>query len=134
MRVKVGFESRLATASLAALSHLGPRLGSSVARGIAPIARLLSRRGHSGGVVKVELWSADGTASAASLGSATDGQRMAALPAAYVAQALWEKPDLGACGTVTAWEVLGARGLLDRLAAAGYKVLTALAPASSPAT
>ena len=59
---------------------------------------------------------------------AVDRARMAALPAAYVAQALWEKPDLGACGTVTAWEVLGARGLLDRLTAAGYEVLTARLP------
>lgn len=123
VRVKVGFESRLATGSMAALSWLGPKLGTAATRVVAPLARLLSRSGHSGGVVKVELWSPDGTFSAASLGSAEDGQRMAALPAAFVAQALWElseKSHSVAGGTVTAWEALGARGLLDRLTAAGY--------------
>ncbi len=122
VRVKVGFESRLATGSMAALSWLGPRLGTAAARAFAPLGRLLSRSGHSGGVVKVELWSADGTLSAASLSGSEDGQRMAALPAAFVAQALWEKPDSFAGGTVTAWEALGARGLLDRLKAAGYEL------------
>jgi len=125
VRVKVGFESHLATGSMAALSWLGPRLGTAAARAIAPLARLLSRSGHSGGVVKVELWSADGTLSAASLSGSEDGQRMAALPAAFVAQALWElseNSDSFASGTVTAWEALGARGLLDRLKAAGYEL------------
>jgi len=122
VRVKVGFESRLATGSMAALSRLGPRLGTASARLIAPVARLLSRSGHSGGVVKVELWSPDGTLSAASLSGAEDGQRMAALPAAFVAQALWEKSDSVASGTVTAWQALGARALLDRLTAAGYEL------------
>lgn len=120
VRVKVGFESRLATGSMAALSWMGPRLGAAAARAVAPLARLLSRSGHSGGVVKVELWSADGTHSTASLSSAEDGQRMAALPAAFVAQALWDNPGSIVGGTVTAWEALGARGLLDRLTAAGY--------------
>ncbi|HEX3529882.1 MAG TPA: NmrA family NAD(P)-binding protein [Thermoanaerobaculia bacterium] len=122
VRVKVGFESCLATGSMAALSWLGPRLGTAATQAIAPLARLLSRSGHSGGVVKVELWSADGTLSAAALGSAEDGQRMAALPAAFVAQALWEKSDSVASGTVTAWEALGAHRLLDRLTAAGYEL------------
>jgi saccharopine dehydrogenase-like NADP-dependent oxidoreductase len=122
VRIKVGFESRLATGSMAALSWLGPRLGTASARLIAPVARLLSRSGHSGGAVKVELWSPDGTLSTASLGGAEDGQRMAALPAAFVAQALWEKSDSVAGGTVTAWQALGARGLLDRLTAAGYEL------------
>jgi hypothetical protein len=127
VRVKVGFESRLATGSMAALSWLGPRLGTAAARIVAPFARLLSRSGHSGGVVKVELWSADGTLAAASLGGAEDGQRMAALPAAFVAQALWELPEKSgsvAGGTVTAWEALGARSLLDRLTGAGYELRT----------
>jgi len=125
IRVKVGFESRLATGSMAALSWLGPRLGTAATRLIAPVARLLSRSGHSGGAVNVELWSADGSLSTASLSSAEDGQRMAALPAAFVAQSLWElseKSDSVAGGTVTAWEALGARGLLDRLKAAGYEL------------
>jgi hypothetical protein len=123
VRVKVGFASRLAPASMSPLSHLGPRLGTLASRAVAPVARLLSSSGHSGGVVKVELWTVDGTASAASLGSASGGQRMAALPAAFVAQALWEKPDTIPRGTVTAWQALGAHPLLDRLTAAGYELI-----------
>jgi hypothetical protein len=124
VRVKVGFESRLATASMAALSLLGPRLGTAAARAAAPPARLLSRSGHSGGVVKTELWSPDGTAVTAALSAAEGGQCMAALPAAFVAQALWDAENTIARGTVTAWEALTPRGLLDRLTAAGYELRT----------
>jgi NAD(P)-dependent dehydrogenase (short-subunit alcohol dehydrogenase family) len=125
VRVKVGFESRLATTSMALLSHLGPHRGTAATRVIAPLARLLSRSGHSGGFVQVELWSPDGITAVASLGGAHDGQRMAALPAAYVAQSLWEKENTVTRGTITAWEALGAHPLLDRLTAAGY-ILTVL--------
>ena len=45
---------------------------------------------------------------------------MAALPAAFVAQALWDPASTITRGTVTAWEALTPRGLLDRLTAAGY--------------
>jgi hypothetical protein len=122
VRVKVGFESRLATTAMAAFSLLGPRLGTSAARAIAPLARLLSRSGHSGGAVKAELWSPDGTAVSAALSGAEAGQRMAALPAAFVAEALWDQENRIARGTVTAWEALTPSGLLDRLSAAGYQL------------
>ena len=122
VRVKVGFESRLATHAMAALSLLGPSLGTAATRAVAPIARLLSRSGHSGGAVKAELWSLDGAAASAALSGAEDGQRMAALPAAFVAQALWNRENTLPRGTVTAWEALTPRGLLDRLAAAGYEL------------
>jgi hypothetical protein len=122
VRVKVGFESRLATNAMAALALLGPRLGTTATRAVAPIARLLSRSGHSGGVVQAELWSPDGTAASAALSGAEDGQRMAALPAAFVAQALWDPESSIPRGTITAWEALTPRGLLDRLAAAGYQI------------
>jgi NAD(P)-dependent dehydrogenase (short-subunit alcohol dehydrogenase family) len=122
VRVKVGFESRLATTAMAAFSLLGPRLGTAAARAITPVARLLSRSGHSGGVVKAELWSPDGTAASAALSGAEGGQRMAALPAAFVAQALWDPENTIARGTVTAWEALTPRGLLGRLTAAGYEL------------
>ena len=122
VRVKVGFESRLATTAMAALSFLGPRLGTAAARAVAPLARLLSRSGHSGGTVKAELWSLDGTAASASLSGAEEGQRMAALPAAFVAQALWDPENTIPRGTVTAWEALTPRGLLDRLTASGYQL------------
>ncbi len=125
VRVKVGFEARMATASIAALAYLGPRWGGVLTRAMLPIARPLSRFGCSGGFVQVELWEKDGegaTASVASLGGDREGQRMAALPAAFVAEALL-RGTASARGTVTAWEILGVRPLLDRLAAAGY-VLT----------
>jgi predicted dinucleotide-binding enzyme len=120
VRVKVGFESRLATLSMAAFSLLGPSLGAAAARAVAPVARLLSRSGHSGGVVQAELWSPDGTALSATLSSPEGGQRMAALPAAFVAKALWEKDNAIRRGAITAWEALTPRGLLGRLTAAGY--------------
>ena len=125
VRVKVGFESRLATTAMAALALLGPRLGptlgTTATRAVAPLARLLSRSGCSGGAVQAELWSPDGTAAAAALSGAEDGQRMAALPAAFVAQVLWDPENTLPRGTVTAWEALTPRGLLDRLTAAGYQ-------------
>ena len=86
--MKVGFESRLANGAAAALARLGPRIGGALLGAFAPLARVLSRFGHSGGFVKVELWAPDGTAASAALGGASDGQRMAALPAAFVAQGL----------------------------------------------
>jgi saccharopine dehydrogenase-like NADP-dependent oxidoreductase len=119
VRVKVGFESRMATGSLAAMSYLGPELGVPLSRAITPVARLASRFGHSGGAVKVELWSPDGERSEAWIGSARAGQRMAALPAAFVARDLHEG-SLEARGTVTSYEALGARPLLARISAAGY--------------
>jgi hypothetical protein len=128
VHVKVGFESRLATTSMALLAHLGPRRGTAITRVIAPLARLLSRSGHSGGVVQVELWSSDGTTAVASLGGANDGQRMAALPAAFIAQALWEKGNSIPRGTITTWEALTPHGLLDRLTTAGYDLAVLPSP------
>lgn len=118
VRVKVGFESRFATATFAALSHLGPDAGLRLARASAPLARRLSGFGHSGGYVLVELF-ADGAYAAASMGAPEEGQRMAALPAAFVAQGLLDG-TVTARGTVTAYEALGARELLERLVAAGF--------------
>lgn len=119
VRVKVGFESRMATASLAAMSYLGPELGVPLSRAITPMARLASRFGHSGGYVKAELWSPDGERSEAWIGGARDGQRMAALPAAFVARELYEG-SMTARGAVTSYEALGARPLLEKISAAGY--------------
>jgi hypothetical protein len=120
VRVTVGFESRFATGALAALARLGPGLGGRLAIGMAPLARLLSGSGHSGGFVKVELFAPGGTCSAA-LGGASAGQRMAALPAAYVAQGLLDG-SVTARGAVTAYEAIGAQLLIERLVAAGYEL------------
>lgn len=133
VRVKVGFEARMATASIAALAHLGPRWGGALTRAMLPIARPLSRFGHSGGFVQVELWGEDGGSAAASLGGAREGQRMAALPAAFAAEALLDG-TAGTRGTVTAWELLGVRPLLDRLAAAGYELNVFTSPSCRSST
>ncbi len=119
VRVKVGFESHLANTSAAVLGRLGPRLGGALLGAFTPVARVLSRFGHSGGFVKVELWAPDGTAVSAALGGARDGQRMAALPAAFVTQSLYEE-TVESRGVVTAWEALRAETLIERLIEAGY--------------
>jgi short subunit dehydrogenase-like uncharacterized protein len=121
VRVKVGFESRLGTAAFAVLARHPLALDK-----LLPVARLFSHFGHSGGFVHVELEEDGGGRAAASLGGPRDGQRMAALPAAFVAQAL----ALGHAvprGTVTAYEALGARELVDRLVAEGF-ALTSTSP------
>ncbi len=125
VRVKVGFEARIATYSLATLARLGPRLGRFLLASVAPIARHLSGFGHSGGFVKVELFAPDGTRAAASLGGANDGQRMAALPAAFVAQGLADG-SVTARGVVTAYEALGAESLVERLVKEGFDLSTNL--------
>lgn len=123
VRVKVGFEARLATLSFALLARLGPRLGGLLLSGIAPLARRFSGFGHSGGFVKVELWSPNGEFSTAAIGGPSGGQRMAALPAAFVAQGLADG-SMSACGVMTAYEALGADFLLENLVAAGYELST----------
>lgn len=121
VRVKVGFESRLATASLVALTYLGADRGPRAARLLGRAAGLFSRFGHSGGYVLVELRDAQGRQETASLGGPREGQCMAALPAAFVALDLY-RGEIAPRGTTTAYEALGARPLLDRLAAQGYEL------------
>ncbi|HEY0512148.1 MAG TPA: saccharopine dehydrogenase NADP-binding domain-containing protein [Thermoanaerobaculia bacterium] len=125
VRVKVGFEARLATLSFAGLAHLGPRLGPPLLAALAPLARHLSFFGHSGGFVSVELWGPGGARVAASLGGANDGQRMAALPAALVAQGLLLDGKVAARGVATAYEALGADALVERLTVEGYELVNA---------
>lgn len=119
VRVKVGFEARLATLSFAGLARLDPRLGGRLLAAMTPVARHLSTFGHSGGFVKVELFAPDGTPAAATIGQDSEGQRMAALPAAFVAQGLLDG-SVTARGVTTAYEALGADRLIERLVAEGY--------------
>jgi hypothetical protein len=123
VRVKVGFEARLATASFAGLARLGPWLGSRLLGAMTPLARHLSFFGHSGGWVQVELWDSGGARAAAALGGASDGQRMAGLPAAFVARGLHEGGVAGR-GFTTAYEALGADALIERLIAEGYELVS----------
>jgi NAD(P)-dependent dehydrogenase (short-subunit alcohol dehydrogenase family) len=125
VRVKVGFEARLATRSFAAAARLGPHFGRRSLSAIAPLARRLSGFGHSGGCVKVELFAPDGTCAAASIGGAEDGQRLAALPAAFVAQGLADG-SVNRRGAMTAYEALEAQPLIDRLVQEGFEFLPSL--------
>jgi hypothetical protein len=125
VRVKVGYEARLANVAFTGLARLGPRLGGLLLSGVTPLARRLSGFGHSGGYVKVELFGFDGSVSSATLGAASGGQRMAALPAAFVAQGLHDGSVAGR-GMITAYEALGARPLVERLAAEGYQPILSI--------
>jgi len=127
VRVKVGFEAPLATLALAGLARLGPRLGGALLAGLAPLARRLSFFGHSGGCVQAELWSPGsdrGVCAVEAIGGAEDGQRMAALPAAFVAAEL-AAGTIASRGLTTAYEALGADTLLRCLSAAGYERVSA---------
>jgi len=124
VRVMVGFEAPLATPALAALARLGPRRGGAILAALTPLFRRLSFFGHSGGFVQVDLWSPEGAQAVEALGGATDGQRMAALPAALVAADL-ASGTVTSRGLMTAYEALGADGLLRRLSAAGYERVSA---------
>jgi hypothetical protein len=90
---------------------------------MAPLARHFSFFGHSGGCVQVELWDAGGARASALLGGASDGQRMASLPAALVALSLHEGGVAGS-GFTTAYEALGADALVERLVAEGYELVS----------
>jgi Saccharopine dehydrogenase NADP binding domain len=124
VRVKVGFEARLASASFAVTARLGPRIGGALTRAITPLARLASNFGHSGGSVLVELFAPDGARASASIGGPHEGQRMAALPAAFVAHDLYSGA-LEDRGARTAYEALGAEPLLRRLEAEGFELAEA---------
>jgi hypothetical protein len=119
--VKLGFELRAATLAFAILARLGLSYGERTARFLTRVGRL-SSAGSSGGVVIAELFWADGAVRRAGLYAARDGQRMAALPAALAAEAL-----LGGSarsrGALTAHELLGPRGLISGVVAAGFRLI-----------
>jgi hypothetical protein len=116
--VKVGFESRLATWTFAALGRLGSGYGEGTARVLAGLGRIMRPVGHEGGAVLVELTWRDGAVRRASL---VGNQAMAALPGALVATAL-ASVQSARPGAATAYELLGHRELLRGMAARGYAV------------
>jgi hypothetical protein len=119
--VKVGFELRGATYTMALLAWLGLRYGERTARWLGWFGRRFRRFGCSGGAVMTELFYTDGTVRRAALVGRQDGQRMVALPCALVAHALASRWPKGR-GALTAHELLGADVLLERLTAAGYEL------------
>jgi len=117
--VKNGLELRSATYGFALLARLGQGYGARMARCLELPGRLLGRLGCSGGAVMTELFFRDGSVSRAALVACRDGQRMAALPCALVAQALLEGPG-GKIGATTAYQFLGACLLLEKLVQFGF--------------
>jgi hypothetical protein len=120
--VKVGFESRLATCGCAMLAALGSNYGDHTARLFAWIGNRFRGFGTSGGAVMTEIFFTDGTVRRAALVARRDGQRMAALPCALAAHALATGAQT-AGGACTAYELLGAEALLNRLTAAGFELV-----------
>jgi hypothetical protein len=121
VRVKVGFELRLATRFFALLAALGSGYGPRTAAALELLGRLAPALGCSGGVVQSELFWAGGRSRRASLSSPQHGQRLAILPGALVAAAL----DRGLAvvgGAQTAYEVLGAAPLLQGVADCGFEL------------
>jgi hypothetical protein len=119
--VKVGFELRLATYAFATLARLGLRHGRRTAALLAGPGRLLGRLGCSGGAVMTELFFADGGVRRAAVAGGRDGQRLAALPCALAAHAL-ARGAVRARGALTAYEYLGAAGLLRQVAERGFEL------------
>jgi hypothetical protein len=124
VRVKVGFEMALATRMMTLLARAGPRWGRRTANILIRCSSLFRRVGCSGGVVQTELFDAGGMSRRSALFGASDGQRMAALPAALVARALCESPPPRP-GAGTAYELLGAEGLLGLLVKEGFELFDA---------
>jgi hypothetical protein len=76
-----------------------------------------------------ELFCHDGSVQRAALFGCRDGQRMAALPCALVARALYEGKT-AKHGAATAYEFLGARALLQKVIEAGFELHTEQARAT----
>jgi hypothetical protein len=119
--VKVGFESRLATAAFALLAGCGSRYGARTSRLFEALGRL-AIGGSSGGTVLSELIVTGQETRRAALHAARDGQRMAALPAALAARAL-EDGSVVARGACTAYQLLGGEALVARMQDAGFTLL-----------
>jgi hypothetical protein len=119
--VKVGFELRAATLAFATLAALSSRWGPRTARVLGVVGSLSPPIGCSGGVVQVELFFPTGAVRTAALHGHADGQRLAALPAAIVAEALALGRELPA-GARSAYEVLGPRELVAAVTACGFEL------------
>lgn len=119
--VKVAFEMRLATYGIAFLAAARIGFSALVAPVLGIMGRVLGQAGCSGGAVMTELFLADGSVRSACLYAASDGQRMAALPAALVARALCAG-ERAPPGAMAAYEFLGHRHLLEMLVEAGFSL------------
>jgi hypothetical protein len=116
--VKVGFELRSATFTFAMLARLSSQWGPRTAGFLEKVGALFGRAGTSGGAVMTELFLDGGGYRKAVLHADGEGQRMVALPCAIAIARLCEGP--APRGAMTAYELMGARPLLDRLCAEGF--------------
>jgi hypothetical protein len=119
--VKVGFESRAVNVVLSALARCRIRPGDRLSRLLAWLGSVLPRSGSSGGAVMTELFGRDGSTRFAAAIADANGQRMAALPCVAAAAAL--AAGTTARGAMTAYELLGARALLQTVEEAGFRVV-----------
>jgi len=120
VEVKVAFELRAATAAIAALGKISSRWGAGTAAALGAVGKTFGGFGRSGGAVQCDLFFAGGAARTATAWSERDAQPMAALPCSLAAAKLVSSTEKR--GAMTAYELLGARELLDELAKAGYRV------------
>ena len=118
LSVKLGFELRMVTGSFALLAFLSSNYGGRTAKLLEWLGKSLGRLGSSGAVVQTELFFADGSTRSAALLARRDGQRMAALPCALVVCENKCNPS----GAMTAYGLLGAMALIDRLVAEGFEL------------
>jgi hypothetical protein len=123
--VKLGFELPIVTAVFAALARLGANYGDATVRLLECLGRLGrglgNSGGNSGGLVRTDLYFANGSRRHATLFARRDGQRMAALPCTLAARILCEESST-ARGALPVYEFLGAAYLLKQLVAEGFEL------------
>jgi hypothetical protein len=119
--VKVGFEMRPANYGFALLAWTGTRLGARTAAFVEWAGEWARWLGCSGGAVMAELFYGDGSERRCCLLARRDGQRMAALPCALAALELCGGAGQPT-GSLTAYELLGAGGLLRAIASRGFEL------------
>jgi hypothetical protein len=122
--VRVSFELPLANAGFALLARLGPSWGRRTAALLSALAAVTPMGGATGGAVLVELWWDDGRRAARALVAGDEGQRMASLPCAVVADAL-ATGTVPIIGVHPPTAVVSPRALLSALEAAGLRVVDA---------
>lgn len=121
--VKVGFELPGVTAAFGISAGCCPWLGRWLFPRLVPCSGWLGWLGSSGGQVMVELLADGKLVRRGAVIARTSGQRLAALPAVYVARKLC-RDELLMPGAVTAFEALGAQNLIDQLVADGFEFRT----------
>jgi hypothetical protein len=120
--VKVGFELRLATYSLAMLAALGGPGRASMQRWLGPVGGLFSGVGSSGGAVMTELFWKNGRRTRAALLARSQGQTMAAMPCVLAVEALCNE-NRRPSGALALWEFLDARTVVERLKTEGVELI-----------